>query len=157
MPQDGHDQQDCEQRAGKRRLRPQANAIAPHHVTFLGDDLSSQQPLCALALAKDCDFILVCKPDSHPTLYERLVFWQANDGIATCASRHWHGRFTEVSQYRSLNVAALGSTSCSSLPSRLASRRPEATAALRRYPVHSPGPDAGLKLCRPRGPGGVAA
>lgn len=107
MPQDGHDKQDCEQMAGKRWLRKHANAIAPHHVTFLGDDLYSKQPFCALALEKDCNFILVCKPDSHPTLYERLAFWQANDGIAACESRHWNGRFTEVSQYRSLNDVLL--------------------------------------------------
>jgi hypothetical protein len=107
MPQDGHDKQDCEQMAGKRWLRKHANAIAPHHVTLLGDDLYSKQPFCALALEKDFNFILVCKPDSHPTLYERLAFWQANDGIAACESRHWNGRFTEVSQYRSLNDVLL--------------------------------------------------
>ena len=107
MPQDGHDKQDCEQMAGKRWLRQHANAIAPHHVTFLGDDLYSKQPFCAVALEKDCNFILVCKPDSHPTLSERLAFWQANDGIAACESRHWNGRFTEVSPYRSLNDVLL--------------------------------------------------
>lgn len=107
MPQDGHDKQDCEQMAGKRWLCKHANAIAPHHVTLLGDDLYSKQPFCALALEKDCNFILVCKPDSHPTLYERLAFWQANDGIAACESRHWNGRFTEVSQYRLLNDVLL--------------------------------------------------
>jgi hypothetical protein len=47
MPQDGHDKQDCAQMAGKRWIRPHANAIAPHHVTLLGDDLYRKQPLCA--------------------------------------------------------------------------------------------------------------
>jgi hypothetical protein len=54
-------------------------------------------------LAKGFHFILVCKPDSHPKLYARLAFWQANDGIATGESRHWNGRFTEVSMYRFVN------------------------------------------------------
>jgi hypothetical protein len=36
-------------------------------------------------------------------LYARLAFWQANDGIATGESRHWNGRFTEVSMYRFVN------------------------------------------------------
>jgi hypothetical protein len=103
MPQDGHAKQDCEQMAGKRWIRQHAPALAPHRVTLLGDDLYSKQPLCALALAKGFNFILVCKPDSHPKLYERVAFWHANDGIAAGESRHWHGRFTEVSMYRFLN------------------------------------------------------
>jgi hypothetical protein len=107
MPQDGHDKQDCEQMAGKRWLHKHANAVAPHHVTLLGDDLYSKQPFGALALEKGCNFILVCTPDSHPKLYERVAFWQANDGIAACESRHWNGRFTEVSLYRSLNDVLL--------------------------------------------------
>jgi hypothetical protein len=102
MPQDGHDKQDCEQAAGKRWLRKHAEAFAPHHVTLLGDDLYSKQPFCALALAQGFNFLLVCKPDSHPKLYERIAFWHAHDGIATWENRHWNGRFTEVSMYRAL-------------------------------------------------------
>ena len=107
MPQDGHDKQDCEQMAGKRWIRQHAHAIAPQHVTLLGDDLYSKQPLCALALAKGFNFILVCKPDSHPKLYKRVAFWQANDGITTCERRHWNGRFPEVSMYRWLHDVLL--------------------------------------------------
>jgi hypothetical protein len=107
MPQDGHDKQDCEQVAGKRWIRKHAEAFAPYQVTLLGDDLYSKQPFCALALEKGFNFILVCKPDSHPKLYERIAFWQANDGIATGESRHWNGRFTEVSMYRSLTDVRL--------------------------------------------------
>src|SRR6266436_9931454 len=94
MPQDGHDTQDCEQMAGKRWRQQHAEVFAPPQVPLLGDDLSSQPPFCALALAQGVNFILGCKPDSHPKLYERVAFWQANDGIAACESRHWHGRFT---------------------------------------------------------------
>ena len=107
MPQDGHNNQDCEQRAGTRWRRKHANAIAPHHVTLLGDDLSSKQPLCAVALEKGFNCILVGKPDSHPKLYERLAFWQANDGMATGERRHWNGRFTALTMYRSLNDVLL--------------------------------------------------
>jgi hypothetical protein len=107
MPQDGHDKQDCEQMAGKRWIRQHAPTLAPHHVTLLGDDLYSKQPLCALAREKGFNCIVVCKPDSHPKLYERLAFWQANDGITTCESRHWNGRFTEVSLYRFLHDVLL--------------------------------------------------
>jgi hypothetical protein len=36
--------------AGKRWIRRYAHALAPHHVTVLGDDLYSKQPFCALVL-----------------------------------------------------------------------------------------------------------
>jgi len=107
MPQDGHAKQDCEQMAGKRWIRHHAQALAPHHVTLLGDDLYSKQPFWALALAQGFNFIVVCKPDSHPKLYERVAFWHANDGITACERRHWNGRFTEVSMYRSLQNVLL--------------------------------------------------
>src|SRR5262249_52311890 len=103
MPQDGHAKQDCEQVAGKRWLQKHAEAIAPHHVTLLGDDLYSKQPFCTLALRKGFNFILVCKPDSHPKFYERLALWQAHDGMATCERRYWNGHCTEVTRYRSIN------------------------------------------------------
>ena len=101
MPQDGHDKQDCEQVAGKRWRRKHAEAFAPSQVTLLGDDRYSTQPFGALALAKGVTFLLVCQPDSHPKLDERLAFWQANDGLATGERRHWHGRCTDVSMARS--------------------------------------------------------
>ena len=63
--------------------------------------------MCALALAQGFHFILVCTPDSPPTLSQRVALWHANDGIAACESRHWNGRFTEVSMYRSLNDVLL--------------------------------------------------
>jgi hypothetical protein len=107
MSQDGETKQDCEQRAGKRWLSKHAKAVAPHQVTLLGDDLYSKQPFCALALQQGFHFILTCKPDSHVTLYERLAFWQANDGIVELEHRHWNGRFTEVMQYRYINDVLL--------------------------------------------------
>jgi hypothetical protein len=109
MPQDGHAKQDCERAAGKRWLAKHAAQVAPHGVTFLGDDLYSTQPLCALVLHNRCNFIFTCKPDSHPTLYERLAFWQANDGLAAREGRRWNGRFTEVTMVRYLNDVRLRS------------------------------------------------
>ena len=41
MPQDGHAKQDGERAAGKRWLGKHAAQVAPHGVTFLGEDLSS--------------------------------------------------------------------------------------------------------------------
>jgi hypothetical protein len=107
MPQDGHDKQDCERAAGKRGLTKHAAPLAPHGVTVLGDDLYSNQPVCALALQNGFNFIFVCKPASHPKLYERLAFWQTNGAMHQLESRRWNGRFTEVTRYRSVNNVLL--------------------------------------------------
>ena len=109
MPQDGHAKQDCERAAGKRWLGAHAAQVAPHGVTFLGDDLYSNQPFCALVLQQRCNFIFTCKPDSHPKFYERVAFWQANDAMAARAEHHWNGRFTEVTMVRYLNNVLLRS------------------------------------------------
>lgn len=107
MPPDGHDKQDCEQAAGKRWLTTHAQAVAPSQVTLLGDDLYSPQSFCALARQPGFTFLLVCQPDSHATLYERLAFGHANDGIAQLERRRWNGRFTEVMLDRYINDVRL--------------------------------------------------
>ena len=109
MPQDGHAKQDCERAGGKRWLATHAAQVAPHGVTFLGDDLYSNQPFCALVLQHRCNFILTCKPDSHPKFYKRVAFWQAHDAMAVREGRHWNGRFTEVTLVRYLNDVLLRS------------------------------------------------
>lgn len=107
MPQDGHAKQDCERAAGKRWLAKHAARVAPHGVTFLGDDLYSNQPFCALVLHNGCNFIFTCKPDSHPKFYERVAFWQATGGMAAREGRRWNGRFTEVTLVRYINDVLL--------------------------------------------------
>jgi hypothetical protein len=72
VPQDGHDKQDCENAAAKRWLRKYAPFYRAKGLTILGDDLYSNHPLCEILVEERLPFILVCKPDSHPTLYERL-------------------------------------------------------------------------------------
>ena len=107
MPQDGHAKQDCEQAASKRWVQHHAATLVSHHVTLLGDDLYSKAPFCALALQQGFNFILVCKPDSHPKFYKRLAFWQAQGAIAQREQRCRHGRFTEVTLYRFINDVLL--------------------------------------------------
>jgi len=109
MPQDGHDKQDCERAAGKRWLAKYAKQVAPHGVTLLGDDLYSTQPFCTLVLQQGFNFIFTWKPDSHPTLAERVAFWQASGGMAAYEGRRWNGRFTEVTMVRYLNDVFLRS------------------------------------------------
>ena len=107
MPQDGHAKQDCERAAGNRWLSKHAAQVASRGATLLGDDLYSNQPFCALVLQHRCNFIFTCKPDSHPTFYERIAFWQANDAMATREEHHWNGRFREVRMVRYLNEVLL--------------------------------------------------
>ena len=107
MPQDGHGKQDCERAAGKRWLHTHAAQISPHGITFLGDALYSNQPFCTLVLQHRCNFIFTCKPDSHPTLSERLAFWQATDAIAEHTERRVNGRWTEVTMGRDINDVRL--------------------------------------------------
>ena len=107
MPQDGHAKQDCEQAAGKRWMTHHASTLVPHHVTLLGDDLYSKEPFCSLALQQGFNFILVCKPDSHPKLYERLAFWQTQGAIAPWEQRCRKGRVQEVTLYRFINDVLL--------------------------------------------------
>ena len=109
MPQDGHAKQACERAAGKRWRAKPAAQVAPPGVTLLGDDLSSNQPLCALVVHHRCHVIFPCKPGSHPTLSERFAFWQANDSRAQPEGHHWNGRFTEVTMVRDINHVLLRS------------------------------------------------
>jgi len=71
-PQDGNIKQDCENTAAKRWLKGQGKKLASLGVTILGDDLYSRQPMCQELLKSGFNFILVCKEESHKTLYEYL-------------------------------------------------------------------------------------
>jgi hypothetical protein len=68
-PQDGSEKQDYELAASKRWLAKEAKGL-PENTTFLGDDLYCKQPFCEQPIQMKKPFILVCKPDSHQTLYE---------------------------------------------------------------------------------------
>jgi hypothetical protein len=97
-PQDGHAKQDCEQVAAKRWI--ERNAERYQHVTILGDDLYCKQPFCELVCRHGFNVILVCKPESHPTLYEWLAGLEATGDLQQFAIRRWNGRFRTVSTYR---------------------------------------------------------
>ena len=83
-PQDGHTKQDCEIAAGKRWLETNSAQYAPLRAILLGDDLYCHQPFCRQTLLHGFDFIFVCKPDSHTTLYNWVNLLQRPDlGILT--------------------------------------------------------------------------
>ena len=94
-PQDGHTKQDCEIAAGKRWLEQNGPAYAPLKATLLGDDLYAHQPFCRRALLYDFHFILVCKPESHQTLYDWVKLLEQGGHVRTIQARvkqgaHWH-------------------------------------------------------------------
>lgn len=104
-PQDGHAKQDCEQVAAKRWIERQAGRY--QQVTILGDDLYCKQPFCELLLDNGFNFILVCKPDSHKTLYEWIATLEAAGDLPHWSIRRWNGRFHEVYTYRYANDVPL--------------------------------------------------
>jgi hypothetical protein len=104
MPQDGHGKQDCENAAAKRWLSQYGPRYRELKVTILGDDLYCKQPICEIIKEQGFGFILVCKPDSHKTLYEWL---KGADGVRTVSIRRWTGKHTEIDTYRFINEIPL--------------------------------------------------
>jgi len=100
LPQDGYEKQDCEMQAAKRWIGKHARRYAGKGVTILGDDLFSKQPYCQLLQDTHFHFILVCKPDSHPSLYETLDLLAHNGLIQSFSTRQWKGKQAEISTYR---------------------------------------------------------
>ena len=104
-PQDGHEKQDCEQVAAKRWIERQAGRYP--HVTILGDDRSCQQPFCELLRHHGYNFIVVCKPESHTTLYEWLAGVEAAGDLPRFTVRRWNGRFRTLDTSRYANEVPL--------------------------------------------------
>jgi hypothetical protein len=107
VPQDGHEKQDCELNAAKRWVRQEQTYLKNYRAILLGDDLYSKQPLCQLIVASECDFIFVCHPDSHPTLYDYIGGIEQLNRLPTFSHRHWNGRHGEIWTYRYLNQVPL--------------------------------------------------
>jgi len=108
VPQDGHEKQDCERAAVKRWLAQHQPRYQPHTVTYLGDDLYANQPLCQLIdQTYEQFFVFVCKPDSHTTLYDWLASLDGANGLETRQVRHWNGQHGEIWSYRFVNAVPL--------------------------------------------------
>ena len=106
-PQDGTEKQDCELAAAKRWLTRNAQHFTGQHVTVLADDLYCHQPFCQLLLDQGLDFIMTCKPDSHPTLYEEVAALALSGAVAETSDRVWTGRGHERWTYRYVSQVPL--------------------------------------------------
>ena len=106
-PQDGHDKQDCENAAAKRWLRQYGSRYRALGVTLLGDDLYCKQPLCEAIRQAGLNFILVCKPDSHKTLYEWVAGLETTGGVHSMRVTRREGKRTYTDTYRFVNEVPL--------------------------------------------------
>lgn len=98
-PQDGHDKQDCEIAAAKRWLKVNHDWLGATSITLLGDDLYSHQPLCEDCLSQGFNFIFVCLPDSHTTLYEWVDFLSASGKSEHYEHRYWDEKSKQWHHY----------------------------------------------------------
>lgn len=89
VPQDGDTKQDCEHKAAKRWLAKHGSKYHPLCVTILGDDLYCHQPMIEKITTTGLNFILVCKPDSHKTLYEWLNGITDKKQVRRRNGKHW--------------------------------------------------------------------
>ena len=106
-PQDGAEKQDCERNAGKRWIERNAAHFSGRPVTVLADDLYCNQPFCQLLVDHDLDFIMTCKPDSHPTLYEEVNALAKSGAVTTVSDRVWTGSGHEQRTYRYVSQVPL--------------------------------------------------
>jgi hypothetical protein len=106
-PQDGHTKQDCENAAAKRWLKQYAPVYKELGITILGDDLYCKQPLTSLIVEEGLSFILVCKPDSHKTLYQWIEEIDTMGGVETIVENRWTGKTHHLYTYRFINCVPI--------------------------------------------------
>ncbi len=106
-PQDGTDKQDCENAAAKRWLESFGQRYSELGVTLLGDDLYCHQPLCKQVLDENLNFIFVCKPKSHTTLYEWVSDFERLKTVKTLVIERRRGKKIEIDTYRFVHQVPL--------------------------------------------------
>ncbi len=104
VPQDGNEKQDCEITAAKRWLKGRGTQYASLKTTLLGDDLYCHQPMIAAALKQRFNYIFVCKPDSHKSLYAWVEALEQGIDLFTHVVEEWNGKYKEVRTYRYANA-----------------------------------------------------
>lgn len=106
-PVDGDTKQDCENKAAKRWLWEQGEygrrlLLTGDDVTILGDDLYSRQPVMQTIIDQKFHYILVCKRESHPWLYDWVdhLDTSGKDQMKhTLVQKEWTGSFHKITTY----------------------------------------------------------
>lgn len=106
-PQDGNNKQDSENAAAKRWLNQFVPVYKTLKLTILGDDLYCKQSIAQLILSHGLDFILICKPDSHKTLYQWVEELEAMKAVETVVVKRWTGNNFQIDTYRFVNLVPL--------------------------------------------------
>lgn len=104
---DGSAKQDCELNAARRWLQRHGPRWAPFGTVVLGDDLYCHEPFCQALRAQGLDFVLVCKPDSHPTTYEWLQMLERRGDVHSMTVRRCTPRKVYLDSYRWAHALAL--------------------------------------------------
>lgn len=99
-PQDGAEKQDGELNAAQRWWADCGGDYSPLGVTLLGDDRYGHEPFCRDALNRGFDFILVCKPASHPIGSEWGDVLDRGGAVRPVVRRRWTGQRREIDPYR---------------------------------------------------------
>ena len=102
-PQDGQKKQDCEVNAAKRWLGQYHQYYGNMKATILGDDLYSHQPFCEAVSEQKLHFVLVCKEESHTTLYEFVQYLESIGEVKHLDVRQWAGKKWDTVAYRYAN------------------------------------------------------
>jgi len=100
QPQDGQEKQDCELAAAKRWLDAWGARYSSWGATLLGDDLYCHQDFCQRAIAQGFHLLLVCKPDSHPALYDWLADFERTGQVRNVERKRWNGTQYITQRYR---------------------------------------------------------
>lgn len=110
MPQDGHDKQDCENAAAKRWSKGCGKRYASFQMTVVADDLYSRQPVMKELCAAGLHYVLVCKEDSHPTLYQWVHLLKEGEDRFTKTVRVRNGAYHELITYHWANTVPIRDT-----------------------------------------------
>ena len=106
-PQDGHDKQDSELAAARRWLEHWGGRYAPWGITLLGDDLYCHHPFCQEVRRHGFHFLFVCRPQSHPTLYEWVADFARLGQVRTVIKTRWTGKQRLIDPYRYVHQVPL--------------------------------------------------
>ena len=111
IPQENYSKQDSELAAMKRWLNRYSEKLSNHKVTFLGDDLYSNQPMVEILENRQFNYIFTCfKEGSHTYLYEILAFLEGRNALKQVKDVKYEGLRKPskvIYQYRFVNDVPL--------------------------------------------------
>jgi len=99
--------QECELVAGQRWIASNGWRYRQLGLTILADDKYANQPTCRKLLGEGFHFILVCKPTSHPGLYESLEVDRKGGFVESLRRTEWTGREHLIYDYQFSNEVPL--------------------------------------------------